>query len=125
MYRDIDALVASGVSIEGERGVGYLLREPVLLPPLTLAEDELEALHFALDTARRAGDPSERVIRPLRLEWWGAVWTLTGWCETRGDFRVFHVDRIGDCDVGEPFAAEPGRTYADYLARMRQASDGG
>ena len=34
VYRDIDKLVASGVAIAGERGVGYLLREPVFLPPM-------------------------------------------------------------------------------------------
>ncbi|MCA3572626.1 MAG: HTH domain-containing protein, partial [Aestuariivirga sp.] len=27
VYRDIDSLVASGVPVEGERGVGYLLRD--------------------------------------------------------------------------------------------------
>ncbi|HEX8556194.1 MAG TPA: HTH domain-containing protein [Sphingomonas sp.] len=35
VYRDIDTLVASGVPIEGERGGGYVLREPIFLPPMS------------------------------------------------------------------------------------------
>ena len=35
VYRDIDALRAQGARIEGESGVGYLLRQDFLLPPLT------------------------------------------------------------------------------------------
>ena len=57
IYRDIDTLIASGVPIEGERGVGYILRLPIFLPPLTLTTVELEALHLGVETVRRAGDP--------------------------------------------------------------------
>jgi predicted DNA-binding transcriptional regulator YafY len=57
VYRDIDSLVASGVPVEGERGVGYLLREPIHLPPLTLTAEELEALHFGMAVATEAVDP--------------------------------------------------------------------
>ena len=39
---------------------------------------------------------SSRTIRPLQMEYWGRVWTLTAWCETRADFRSFRVDRIED-----------------------------
>ncbi|WP_338052064.1 helix-turn-helix transcriptional regulator [Roseicyclus persicicus] len=56
LYRDIDRLVASGVPIEGERGVGYVLRVPVFLPPLTLTTAELEALHLGLALVARSGD---------------------------------------------------------------------
>ena len=27
-----------------------------------------------------------RTVRPLQMEYWGRVWTLTGWCELRNDF---------------------------------------
>ena len=39
---------ASGLPVEGERGVGYMLRAPVTLPPLTLTRDELEALELGM-----------------------------------------------------------------------------
>lgn len=55
-YRDIDTLVVSGVPIEGERGVGYILREPIFLPPLSLSTAELEALHLGVELVSRMGD---------------------------------------------------------------------
>lgn len=58
IYRDIESLVASGIPIEGERGVGYVLRDPVFLPPLTLTASELLALHFGMAVVGRAGDPA-------------------------------------------------------------------
>lgn len=44
IYRDISDLVASGVPIEGEAGVGYVLRAGFDLPPLMFKEQEIEAL---------------------------------------------------------------------------------
>lgn len=44
IYRDIRDLMASGVPIEGEAGVGYQLRSGFDLPPLMFKETELEAL---------------------------------------------------------------------------------
>ncbi len=43
-YRDIALLQVQGADIEGEAGVGYLLRPGFMLPPLMFSEDELEAL---------------------------------------------------------------------------------
>ncbi|OCW57687.1 helix-turn-helix transcriptional regulator [Hoeflea olei] len=57
VYRDIDTLVASGVPIEGERGVGYLLREPIFLPPMGLSLTELEALTLGMAIVKEAADP--------------------------------------------------------------------
>jgi len=44
LYRDIGALQAQGAHIEGEPGVGYVLRPGYMLPPLMLSQEELEAL---------------------------------------------------------------------------------
>lgn len=184
IYRDMDTLVASGVPVEGERGVGYLVREQITLPPLTLTPEELEALNLGMAIVAEAADadlksaaqslaakvdavlPTEviaeadawkfavypfadvargfahmptlraaiksrqklalryrrldgtltdRTIRPLHMEYWGRVWTLTAWCETRGDFRVFRVDLIEEVRaLPELFLDEPGKTLADY-----------
>ena len=52
----MDTLVASGIPIDGERGVGYLLRELVFLPPMTLSLAELEALHLGMAIVSEAAD---------------------------------------------------------------------
>ena len=44
IYRDIQDLISSGVPIEGEAGVGYVLRAGFDLPPLMFKEQEIEAL---------------------------------------------------------------------------------
>jgi predicted DNA-binding transcriptional regulator YafY len=44
IYRDIADLQLSGVPIEGEAGVGYLLRKGSDIPPLMFNAEELEAL---------------------------------------------------------------------------------
>lgn len=184
IYRDMDTLVASGVPVEGERGIGYKVREQITLPPLTLTPEELEALNLGMAIVAEAADPelkaaaqslagkvdagmpaqviaeadawrfavypfadvargfahmptlraaiksrqklalhyhqpdgtlSDRIIRPLHMEYWGRIWTLTAWCETGGDFRVFRVDLIEEARaLPELFVDEPGKTLADY-----------
>ena len=44
IYRDIRDLMATGVPIDGEAGVGYVMREGFDLPPLMFTEQEIEAL---------------------------------------------------------------------------------
>lgn len=44
LYRDIQTLVGLGAPIDGEAGIGYLLRPGFFLPPLMFSPDELEAL---------------------------------------------------------------------------------
>jgi predicted DNA-binding transcriptional regulator YafY len=183
LWRDMATLIASGLPVEGERGVGYILREPITMPPLTLTPDELQALTLGLQLVSRGADPSltraaesllgkvsavmparlldgvgqetwvfpgdealaaarhlptlrrairlhervvidyvdgsgttsDRPVRPLLLEFWGRVWTLAAWCETRCDFRSFRVDRIEQLHpTGEPFPDAPGTTLADW-----------
>jgi predicted DNA-binding transcriptional regulator YafY len=58
VWRDMATLIASGLPVEGERGVGYILREPITLPPLTLTPDEVQALTLGLQLVARGADPS-------------------------------------------------------------------
>ncbi len=44
IYRDIAHLIGSGVPIEGEAGVGYLMRDGFDLPPLMFTQEEIVAL---------------------------------------------------------------------------------
>ena len=188
IYRDMDTLVASGVPVEGERGVGYMARDAITLPPLTLTTPELEALNLGMAIVAEAADPdlkraaeslaakidailptetiaeadawkfavypfadtargvshmaslrtaiksrqklflqyrridgtlTGRRIRPLHMEYWGRVWTLTAWCETRADFRVFRIDLIEEArPLPELFTDEPGKTLADYKKQL-------
>ncbi len=44
IYRDVADLIGSGVPIEGEAGVGYIMRAGYDLPPLMFTRDEIVAL---------------------------------------------------------------------------------
>ncbi|ANM30756.1 DeoR family transcriptional regulator [Acidobacteria bacterium Mor1] len=197
IYRDVVDLKYGGVPIEGEAGLGYVLREGFDLPPLMFTRDEIVALVMGarlvrawggVSTARAAeaalqkiesvlpqkersrvaateihafeammpqrvrelfdtieqaceshtvmrvayrdlkGSETERVIRPLGLWFWGKVWTLVAWCELRDDFRVFRLDRIGDCTpTGAMFEPEPGKDLRAFCEKMEadEAARGG
>jgi predicted DNA-binding transcriptional regulator YafY len=187
VYRDVAALQAQGVPIEGEAGVGYRMRRGFDLPPLMFDTREAQALvacvrlaqpridtvlaaraelalakilgvlpdaeraaaeslsvfapSFGLDAATRdrlqhlrdaiearrkvridyldlKDAASVRTLRPLGCFFWGNVWTLAAWCESRDAFRSFRVDRIRAlAPLDERFRDESGRTLADYLRR--------
>ena len=44
IYRDIATLQGQGATIDGEPGMGYVLRPGFMLPPLMFSEEEIEAL---------------------------------------------------------------------------------
>jgi predicted DNA-binding transcriptional regulator YafY len=56
IYRDIVALQAMRVPIEGEAGVGYILQDGFDLPPLMFTADEVEAIVVGLSLIGRTGD---------------------------------------------------------------------
>lgn len=56
IYRDIAALQAMRVPIEGERGLGYILRPGFDLPPLMFTVEETEAIVLGLQMLERSGD---------------------------------------------------------------------
>ncbi len=56
VYRDIAALQAMQTPIEGEAGLGYIMRRGYDLPPLNFDEEELQALRVGLAMLARTGD---------------------------------------------------------------------
>lgn len=58
VYRDIAHLQASGLPIEGEAGIGYLLRPGFDLPSLTFTYDQVDALAVGLSFVESTGDPA-------------------------------------------------------------------
>lgn len=58
IYRDIAHLQASGLPIEGEAGIGYLLRPGFELPNVTFTHDQIDALAVGLSFVERTGDAS-------------------------------------------------------------------
>ena len=98
---------------------------PIGLDPL--AQATLQTLREAAQAHRKVNvqyrDASERstlrILRPLGCFYWGKVWTLAAWCETRDGFRSFRLDRIVSVDLIDgkngQFKDEPGKRLADYL----------
>ena len=56
LYRDIATLQAQGATIEGEPGLGYVLRPGFMLPPLMFSEEEIEALVLGSRWVARRAD---------------------------------------------------------------------
>ncbi|MBY5652910.1 YafY family transcriptional regulator [Rhizobium leguminosarum] len=57
LYRDIASLQAQGAMIEGEAGIGYVLKPGFMLPPMMFSEEELEALVLGSRWVARAAEP--------------------------------------------------------------------
>lgn len=60
IYRDIATLQGQGASIEGEPGLGYILRPGFMLPPLMFSEEEIEALVLGARWVARRTDKKLR-----------------------------------------------------------------
>ncbi|MFN3987702.1 MAG: helix-turn-helix transcriptional regulator [Rhodocyclaceae bacterium] len=104
------------------------------LRAVSAPDDTPPPLPGALRTLRRAirqhcvvhlhyrdlgGRDSTRAVRPLGLTVFDRVWLLTGWCEQRGDFRNFRIERIQALEVtARTFEPEFGRRFEDYLKRL-------
>jgi predicted DNA-binding transcriptional regulator YafY len=67
------------------------------------------------------GKESRRTVRPLAMVFFGPVWLLVAWCESRRDFRNFRLDRMQDAvPLPETFADEPDKSLAHYMATACQ-----
>lgn len=86
--------------------------------PMSTLRAGIAAHHKLRITYTRAdGACSERVIQPVGLVFWGETWTLGAWCELRGGFRSFRLDRIASAT---PLAEHFDST--GMLARYLQAA---
>jgi predicted DNA-binding transcriptional regulator YafY len=64
IYRDIATLIAQGAPVEGEAGIGYVLRPGFTLPPLMFTPEEIEALVLGSRwVAQRADKPLAEAAR--------------------------------------------------------------
>lgn len=57
VYRDIAALMAQGVPIQGEAGIGYVLEPGFHMPPLMLTSAEIEAAILGAQWVQTRGEP--------------------------------------------------------------------
>lgn len=56
IYRDIESLRQQGVDIAGEAGIGFVLKESFLLPPMMLTIQQIEALILGSRWVNSLGD---------------------------------------------------------------------
>lgn len=85
----------------------------------TLREAAQKRLKVTLNYQDLSEKTSQRIVRPLGCFFWGKVWTLGAWCETRQDFRSFRLDRIDKITVSDAnFSLEAGKGLADYLGKV-------
>lgn len=68
IWRDMAMMAATGLPVEGERGLGYILRSPLMLPPTMLTPDELEALVEGLRHVGQDENPRARAARSLLVK---------------------------------------------------------
>ena len=76
LYRDIATLTAQGATIEGEAGLGYVLRQDTFLPPLMFSAADAVLLGLQLVAART--DPALASERPRTCSPPGANCAATG-----------------------------------------------
>lgn len=89
---------------------------------LDVCRKAIDDKHLLRMHYRRAdGEVSRRHIRPLGLFFWGSVWTLVGWCELRGDFRNFRLDRILSLQAeNQTFTDDDGQSLQDFIDLMHR-----
>ncbi len=71
VYRDIQSLIATGVDIDGEAGVGYRLCPGDALPPLMFNQSEMEALMLGIRLVKswaddQVGDAADQALQKIR-----------------------------------------------------------
>lgn len=106
IYRDMGTLVASGVPVEGERGVGYMMRAPAFLPPLALSTNELEALFLGMTIVRQIADPELRLASDGLLQKVEGSASLRRRTRSSWGFRVYVSDEVKNPSVHMPLVRQ-------------------
>lgn len=68
IWRDMAVMAQTGLPVEGERGVGYILRAALVLPPTMLTPEEVEALAEGLRHVGAREDAKGRAARSLLVK---------------------------------------------------------
>lgn len=95
----LDKISASLTHLQAET-VSATVRAMNVTAPAT--RDHLKTLRHAIEASLGVqmtylsldDEPSQRLIFPLGLFYWGGKWTVGSWCCTRNTYRDFRVDRI-------------------------------
>ena len=99
IYRDVAALMAMGVPIDGAAGVGYIMRPGYDLPPLMFDREEVEAVAVGLQLVNRVGDKDlQAAARNVAAKIAGVL----------PELRAHELDdgRLVVLDFGTPVAAD-------------------
>ena len=122
IYRDIADLQLSGVPIEGEAGVGYVLRKGSDIPPLMFNASELEALVVGTRFVRAfAGTRLAEAARSALIKIEAVLARRTACaCAAFAHFRAGRLEDAGghDRSAQRSHRASPGRRL-DYRDEVR------
>lgn len=66
IWRDMAMMAATGLPVTGGRGLGYILRAPLMLPPTMFTVDEIDALATGLRLVEETDPTRARAARALR-----------------------------------------------------------
>lgn len=78
------------------------------------------ARKLRIDYADEHGAATERTVWPLMIGYLDARRILIGWCELRGDYRSFRLDRIRDAAfLDDLIPGRPAQLRAEWLRRVR------
>ena len=95
-------------------------REPGAISLAELRVAIREANKLRITYRDLSGAASERVIRPVAMEYYVEVTLVCAWCELRNDYRHFRADRIEAAAVlSDSFAADRARLLSGWLALTR------
>lgn len=131
MAQAADRVLAKVDAVLPQRLRGELESERLMVPVRALPTGASQMLgevreainrrcRLQMDYQDAAGEPTERIVWPLSLLYWGHLWTLGAWCELRRAFRSFRIDRITRSHtLTSRFPDEPGKRLSDYFIAVR------